>query len=450
MIAAMILLFAAGYLLIALEHKVKINKAATALLMCGALWTLYSLAGGNTALPAELLTHLGDTCEILIFLLGAMTVVDLVDTHGGFNVITDRIATRDRRRLLWLLSAVAFFLSAVLDNMTTTIVMVMMMRRLVSERRERWIFASVIVIAANSGGAWSPIGDVTTIMLWMRGNVTALTLMKSLLLPCLVSVAIPTAIASRLIARGTTAATAVAPQGGTSSATALPAGVSPAMSRLILVLGVGGLLFVPLFKELTGLPPYMGMIIVLGVMWSLLEILYDRKRDIEESIKNRVSKVLKHIDMPTILFFLGILLSVAALQSAGILGSAAAWLDREVHEVFTIAGAIGILSSVVDNVPLVAACMGMYPIADAAAVAASTDPAYLQQFVQDGLFWHLLTFCAGVGGSLLIIGSAAGVVAMGLEKIEFGWYLKHISLLALAGYLAGIGTILLEHLLLGI
>lgn len=438
----MVLIFVVGYLFIALEHKLKIDKAAIALLMCGTIWTVFSLLGNDENIGRELVDQLGDTCEILVFLIGAMTIVDLIDMHGGFNAITDHITTRNKRKLIWLLAIITFFMSAALDNMTTTIIMVMLLRRIIANKRERWVFAGLIVIAANSGGAWSPIGDVTTIMLWMRGNITSLPLMESLFLPCLVSVVIPTAIASRYVGnRKTSVADA--------SAERLPKGVGPRLSKFILITGVLSLLFVPVFKELTHLPPYMGMMVSLGVMWVLTEIIYDRKRNIEESIKNRISKVLKHIDMPTILFFLGILMSVAALQSAGVLTDIATWLDKQVHEVFTIAGVIGILSSVVDNVPLVAACMGMYPIADAAAIAASTDPTYLQNFVQDGVFWHLLTYCAGVGGSLLIIGSAAGVVAMGLEKINFGWYLKRISLLALAGYIAGIGVILLEHLLLG-
>ena len=374
MITTMILLFVVGYLFIALEHKTRIDKSAVALLMAGAIWTVFSLMGNDPKIQHELVDQLGDTCEILVFLIGAMTIVDLIDSYGGFSVITDHITTRNKRKLMWLLSIITFFMSAALDNMTTTIIMVMLLRRLIANKKERWIFASVIVIAANSGGAWSPIGDVTTIMLWMRGNVT-------------------------------------------------------------------------------GLPPYMGMMVSLGFMWILTEIIYDRKRSIrnmEESIQPRVSKVLKHIDMPTILFFLGILMAVGALQTGGVLTDMADWLDKTVHEVFTIAGAIGLLSSVVDNVPLVAACMGMYPVSDAAAVAASVDPAFAQNFVQDGLFWHLLTYCAGVGGSLLIIGSAAGVVAMGLEKINFGWYLKRITLLALAGYVAGIAVIWLEHMIVGL
>ena len=403
MLATLIAIFCAGYLLIALEHKINVNKSAIALLMCGALWALFSLAGGGMRTGTQLAEQLSSTCEILIYLIGAMTIVDLIDTHGGFNVITSRIRTRNKRRLLWLLALVTFFMSA------------------------------------NSGGAWSPIGDVTTIMLWMRGNVAAGPLMANLILPSLLSVAVPAALACRLVGKGETADTAAAPQ-------ELPQGVEPRMSRLILTVGVGGLLFVPVFKEATGLPPYMGMTIALGAIWVLTEILYDRRRDMEASIQNRVSKVVKHIDMPTILFFLGILMAVGALQSAGILTDMARWFDKHLHEPFLIAGLIGILSSVVDNVPLVAACMGMYPVADAVGAAASADPAFMQNFVADGLFWHLLSYAAGVGGSLLIIGSAAGVVAMGLEKIDFGWYLRKITPLALAGYAAGLLAIWLQHL----
>lgn len=439
MLASLIAIFCAGYLLIALEHKIGINKSAVALLMCGALWAIFSLAGHDPQIGAQLTAQLGSTCEILVYLIGAMTIVDLIDTHGGFNVITSRIRTRSKRRLLWLLVVITFFMSAVLDNMTTAIIMIMLLRRIVPEQRDRWIFAGLIVVAANSGGAWSPIGDVTTIMLWMRGNVAAGPLMANLILPSLLSVAVPTALACRLVGKGETADTAAAPQ-------ELPQGVEPRMSRLILTVGVGGLLFVPVFKEATGLPPYMGMTIALGAIWVLTEILYDRRRDMEASIQNRVSKVVKHIDMPTILFFLGILMAVGALQSAGILTDMARWFDKHLHEPFLIAGLIGILSSVVDNVPLVAACMGMYPVAGAAGAAASADPAFMQNFVADGLFWHLLSYTAGVGGSLLIIGSAAGVVAMGLEKIDFGWYLRKITPLALAGYAAGLLAIWLQHL----
>ena len=446
MILAMILIFVLGYLCIALEHKLRIDKAAIALVMCSALWTIFSLFGHDVQIGTELIEHLGDTSEILFFLIGAMTIVDLIDRHGGFGIITDHITTRNKRKLLWILALITFFMSAVLDNMTTTIIMVMLLRRVVANYQERWIFASVIIIAANSGGAFSPIGDVTTIMLWMRGNVTSLPLIGSLFLPAIISVVIPTALASRFISDKNKSKDA---QKQTSAVNPLPPHVGPRLRKYILILGVGGLLFVPVFKALTGLPPYLGMLISLGALWVFTEAVYNRKHNMEESIKNRVSKVLKHIDMPTILFFLGILMSVAALQSAGLLTDFANFLDTNIHEVYTIAGITGLLSAVVDNVPLVAACMGMYPIVDPATLAASLDPTYMQAFVQDGIFWHLLAYCAGVGGSILIIGSAAGVVAMGLEKISFGWYLKRISLLALAGYLSGIVIIFLQHLIFG-
>ncbi len=443
MILTMILIFALGYACIALEHKIKIDKAATALFMFGAIWSIYALCSGDADTGATLLEHLGSTCETLIFLIGAMTIVDLIDTHGGFSVITDRITSRHKITLLWILAFITFIMSAVLDNMTTTIIMIMMLRKIVPDARERWIFAGVIIIAANSGGAWSPIGDVTTIMLWMRGNVTAVKLITFLILPCLASLVIPVMMAARLL-RGSSP---MLPPIDNSSA--LPDGIGKRFSRAVLYTGVAGLIFVPIFKSLTGLPPYVGMMLSLGVLWILTEWAYDhKKRGMEEEAKHRVSKVLKNIDMPTILFFLGILMSVAGLQSAGILNSAANFLDKNVHEVFTIASVVGILSSIIDNVPLVAACMGMYPTADAAAVAASIDPAYTQMFTPDGLFWLLLTYCAGVGGSILIIGSAAGVVAMGLEKIDFTWYLKNISLMAFLGYVAGIAVIYLESLII--
>ncbi len=300
MIITMILIFVLGYLCIALEHKLRIDKAAIALLMCGALWTVLSLLGNDAQIGTQLIEQLGDTSEILFFLIGAMTIVELIDRHGGFHVITDHIKTRNKRKLLWLLSIITFFMSAVLDNMTTTIIMIMLLRRMISGQKERWIFASVIVIAANSGGAFSPIGDVTTIMLWMRGNVTSGLLVAKLFLPALVSVIIPTAIACRYIPDEN------AHPEKLDTAPKLPPFVGPRFSHFVLVLGVGGLLFVPIFKAVTGLPPYLGMLISLGVLWVFTELVYDHKQNMEESIKNRVSKVLKHIDMPTILFFLGI------------------------------------------------------------------------------------------------------------------------------------------------
>lgn len=442
MILTMIILFALGYMCIALEHRIKIDKSATALAMFAVIWSVYALASGDADTGSKLLEHLGSTCETLVFLIGAMTIVDLIDRNGGFSIITDHITSRNKITLLWTLAFITFFMSAVLDNMTTTIIMIMMLRKLVPTLRDRWIYAGVIIIAANTGGAWSPIGDVTTIMLWMRGNVTAGSLILYLMVPCLVSMVIPVVMAMRKLRGGTL----MLPQ--VDAATPLSRGVGKRFSRGVLCLGVAGLLFVPVFKSLTGLPPYVGMMLSLGVVWIVTEWIYGhRKLNISEDSKHRVSQIVKNIDMPTILFFLGILMSVAGLQTAGILSDTANFLDRSIHEVFTITSIIGVLSSVIDNVPLVAACIGMYPMPDVAAIAASADPAYAQLFAPDGLFWLLLSYCAGVGGSILIIGSAAGVVAMGLERIDFAWYLKNISLMAFVGYMAGIVVILMESIL---
>ena len=439
----MIILFALGYMCIALEHKIKIDKSATALAMFGVIWSVYALASGDADTGSKLLEHLGSTCETLVFLIGAMTIVDLIDRHGGFSIITERITTRNKITLLWTLAFITFFMSAVLDNMTTTIIMIMMLRKIVPTVRDRWIFAGVIIMAANTGGAWSPIGDVTTIMLWMRGNVSAGSLILYLLVPCLVAMVIPVAMAMRQLRQGALMLPPV------ETTTPLPSGVGKRFSRGVLCLGVVGLLFVPVFKSLTGLPPYVGMMLSLGVVWIVTEWIYGHhKVSMREDAKHRVSQIVKNIDMPTILFFLGILMSVAGLQTAGILSHTAHLLDSNIHEVFTITSIIGVLSSVIDNVPLVAACIGMYPVADVTAIAASADPAYAQLFTPDGLFWLLLSYCAGVGGSILIIGSAAGVVAMGLEKIDFTWYLKNISLMALLGYAAGIAVIFVESLVL--
>ena len=439
----MIILFALGYMCIALEHKIKIDKSATALAMFGVIWSVYALASGDADTGSKLLEHLGSTCETLVFLIGAMTIVDLIDRHGGFSIITERITTRNKITLLWTLAFITVFMSAVLDNMTTTIIMIMMLRKIVPTVRDRWIFAGVIIMAANTGGAWSPIGDVTTIMLWMRGNVSAGSLILYLLVPCLVAMVIPVAMAMRQLRQGALMLPPV------ETTTPLPSGVGKRFSRGVLCLGVVGLLFVPVFKSLTGLPPYVGMMLSLGVVWIVTEWIYGHhKVSMREDAKHRVSQIVKNIDMPTILFFLGILMSVAGLQTAGILSHTAHLLDSNIHEVFTITSIIGVLSSVIDNVPLVAACIGMYPVADVTAIAASADPAYAQLFAPDGLFWLLLSYCAGVGGSILIIGSAAGVVAMGLEKIDFTWYLKNISLMAFLGYAAGIAVIFMESVLL--
>ena len=440
MFIAIIVIFILGYACIALEHNIRIDKAASALLMCGAIWTVYTLCVGIEEAGQDLVHHLGETCETLFFLIGAMTIVDIIDKHGGFSLITENISTKEKNRLVWILIATTFFMSAVLDNMTTTIIMVMVLRRLIQHKPTRWVFIGIVIIAANSGGAWSPIGDVTTIMLWMRGNITAPLLVEHLLVPCIVSVVIPGIIVSRMIKAGNISQEnlAVSP---------LPEGVGKKFRMTVLILGVAGLLFVPVYKAWTGLPPYLGIMISLGILWVVTEIVYNHKTIVKEERKQRVSRVIHNIDLPTILFFLGILMAVAGLQSVGILSGVAQWLDTNVHEVFTITGVVGVLSSIVDNVPLVAACMGMYPIADAASIAASADPAYMSMFVQDGLFWELLTYCAGVGGSMLIIGSAAGVVAMGLDKINFVWYLKKITWMAFLGYVAGIGVIYLQTLI---
>lgn len=445
MITFMIVLFVIGYIGIALEHVFHVNKATFALMMAGLLWGAYAMLGHDPNLQSDMVEALGDTCEIVVFLIGAMTIVELIDRYGGFNIIVHRIHAKSKRGLMWVLAFVAFFLSSILDNMTTTIIMVMMLRRMLSDQKERWMFASVIVLAANAGGAWSPIGDITTIMLWMKNYVSSVDLIVNLLLPSLVSVIVPTFIATRFIAEEPVEALNESDQR-----------VGYVLSRhhhklsvLILVCGVAGLLFVPVFKAITHLPPYMGILLSLGILWLLTELIVHRYR-LDGKIEGRISQVVKNIDMSTILFFLGILLAVAALQQAGILSALATWLNDTFHEVYVINGIIGVLSSIVDNVPLVAACMNMYPVATPDMIAAAADPAYTALFVEDGLFWHLLTFCAGVGGSLLIIGSAAGVVAMGIEKIQFMWYVKRITWMALLGYIAGMVCIWLETLIISI
>lgn len=445
MITSMIALFVLGYLMIALEHVLNVNKATFALLMSGILWAVYAMCSHDPNLSEDMVIALGDTCEIVVFLIGAMTIVELIDRYGGFNIIVHRIHAKNKRGLMWVLALVAFFMSSILDNMTTTIIMVMMLRRLLSNQKERWLFACVIVLAANSGGAWSPIGDITTIMLWMKNYVSSVDLIVNLLIPSLVSVVIPTFIATRYVKSEPVEQLNSGDQRIGYELSRHHRG----LSKLVLCCGVAGLLFVPIFKSITHLPPYMGILISLGCLWLLTELIVRHYR-LDGKIEGRISQVVRHIDMSTILFFLGILLSVGALQQAGILNELAHWLDRNLHEPYTINGIIGVLSSIVDNVPLVAACMNMYPVATDAMVTAAADPTYMSFFVEDGLFWHLLTFCAGVGGSLLIIGSAAGVVAMGIEKIPFMWYAKRITWLAFLGYVAGIATIWIETLIITI
>lgn len=438
----MLIIFVIGYLLIASEHVLRINKATFALIMCGVLWAVYAVWTHDPQVNHSLVVALGDTCEIVVFLIGAMTIVELIDRYGGFNIIVRRIHARDKRKLMWILALVAFFMSSILDNMTTTIIMVMMLRRMLANYKERWLFACIIVIAANSGGAWSPIGDITTIMLWMKNYVSSVDLILNLIVPCIVSVVIPCLIATRAVSPSPM-------EELNTQDSRVGYEVSKhhrGLSRLILCCGVGGLLFVPVFKAATGLPPYIGILISLGLLWLLTELIV-RHYQLDGKMEGRISQSLRAIDMSTILFFLGILLAVSALQQAGILNVMATWLNENIHEPYTINGIIGVLSSIVDNVPLVAACMNMYPVATDAMIAASADPSYVSIFVEDGLFWHLLTFCAGVGGSMLIIGSAAGVVAMGIEKIPFMWYMKKITGLAFLGYIAGMVVIWLETLI---
>lgn len=441
MITAMIALFVVGYICIASEHVLHINKATFALILCGVLWAVYAMQGHDPNLSEDMITALGDTCEIVVFLIGAMTIVELIDRYGGFNIIVRRIKAKNKRGLLWIMAGVAFILSAILDNMTTTIIMVMVLRRMLSERKERWLFASVIVIAANAGGCWSPIGDITTIMLWMKNYVSSADLITNLLIPSIVAVVIPTWIASRHVKSEPVEALNESDQRVGYVLSEHHRG----LSVTILICGVAGLLFVPVFKALTHLPPYMGILLSLGVLWFVTELIV-RHYELDGKIEGRISQVMSRIDMSTILFFLGILMAVAALSQAGILGSLAGWLNEAVHEVYLINIIIGVFSSIVDNVPLVAACMDMYPVANDALIVASADPSYTALFVEGGLFWRLLTFSAGVGGSMLIIGSAAGVVAMGIEKISFTWYLRRISWLALVGYLSGLGAIALMEL----
>lgn len=441
MIIAMIVLFVIGYMGIASEHVLHVNKATFALILCGVLWSVYAMCGHDPNLSQDMITALGDTCEIVVFLIGAMTIVELIDRYGGFNIVVSRIHAKNKRGLLWTMSSLAFFLSAILDNMTTTIIMVMMLRRMLTDQKERWIFASVIVLAANAGGVWSPIGDITTIMLWMKNYVSSGDLVTNLLLPASISLVIPTWIASYSIKPGPI-------EELNESDKRIGYVLSehhPGISIAILICGVAGLLFVPVFKAVTHLPPYMGILLSLGILWLVTELIV-RHFKLDGKIEGRISQIVRHIDMSTIMFFLGILMAVAALSQSGILGEMAAWLNENVHEVYIINIIIGILSSIIDNVPLVAACMDMYPVMTDSMLAVSADPSYEMFFTEGGLFWRLLTFSAGVGGSMMIIGSAAGVVAMGIEKIPFMWYVKRISWLALVGFLSGIGVIFLMEL----
>lgn len=434
---AIVTVFLAGYVCIALESVIKVNKAAVALLMFVACWTLLMVAPGiyypgtSDAVGAALESIedcLGETSTTLFFLMGAMTIVEVVDQNGGFNFVRDLLRTTSKRRLLWRIALMTFFLSAILDNLTTSIVLIMVLRKLVPERHDRLIYDAIIVIAANSGGAFSPIGDVTTIMLWNSGMITALKSIVCLLVPSLLSMLVP----AFLLQFGLNGQLQ---QTSGKSATNSEQELTAWERKTVFVLGVGGLIFVPVFRHLTGLPPFMGILLVLGLLWATTELFYAHLK-VEESASHRVSRLLSHIDMATILFFLGILMAVNCLKEVGVLTALGQWLDNASGDNhFLVTGIIGIISSIVDNVPLVAGCMGMYPLAPTGDMAV------------DGTFWQLLAYCAGVGGSMLIIGSAAGVVVMGLEGISFGWYLKRVTPIALLGYLAGMLCYWLQSLI---
>jgi len=450
----MAVLFVIGYLCIAFEHPLKIDKAATALLTAVLTWTVLVL-GADTIVPllqpgshdpgdssamvvTSLRHHLGEIAEILFFLLGAMTIVELIDSHEGFKVITDRIQTRKRVHLLWIIGLLTFFLSAVLDNLTTTIVMVSLLRKLIRGRPERWLYVGIVVIAANAGGAWSPIGDVTTTMLWIGGQITASGVITALFLPSMVCLLVPLIILSfRLHGE------APRPRPRAHLAEKVPPTTTPSERNLVLALGLASLLFVPIFKTVTHLPPYMGILFGLAVLWIATEIIH-RHKNPEDKHKLSVVGVLRKVDTPSVLFFLGILLAVAALATAGHLTQVATALREAFGHIYAINYAIGLLSAVVDNVPLVAGSMKMYPLISPATLAgaAAEETGWLSQFIVDGNFWEMLAFCAGTGGSTLIIGSAAGVAAMGMEKISFIWYVKRVSLLAFLGYTGGVVTYL--------
>jgi Na+/H+ antiporter NhaD/arsenite permease-like protein len=431
MILTIILIFVIGYVLVALEHPIKINKTATALIMgvlCWAVYALLSAEPDREHIVEQLGENLTETAEILFFLMGAMTVVELIDAHDGFTLITDRIASRNPRVLLWIISLLTFFLSALLDNLTSSIVMVSVTRKLVKDEQQRLLIAGMIIVSANAGGAWSPIGDVTTTMLWIGGQVTTLNIIRQLLLPSLVAIVVPLVVLTLTYKPDSTGVVALDAEGVSRPY------VTPAARRdrrLMLSIGLGGLLFVPIFKTVTHLPPYMGMMLVLGVIWVASEIIHSDKDEAERQPLT-AAHALSRIDIPSILFFLGILLAVGVLQATGVLQSLAEWLNQTVGNLDVIVLLIGVFSAIVDNVPIVAAAMGMYD---------------LQTFPADSKLWEFLAYCAGTGGSLLVIGSAAGVAVMGMENIGFGWYIRKISWLALLGYVAGALVFLAEYAL---
>lgn len=423
MMTLVAVVFVLAYVAIALEHPIKINKSASALIAAGLMWTLYSLASplGVHHVVEQLTEKLGETAAIVFFLIGAMTIVEVTDAHGGFEVITKRIKAQKLSTLLWIIGFITFFLSAILDNMTTTIVMVALMKKLLKDHHQRLFFAGIIVIAANAGGAWSPIGDVTTTMLWIGGQITTIAIMKGLIIPSLINLVVPVAVTS-LFMKGS-----VVPPEHKHAEHSFT--TSEFEKKLMFFMGMGSLLFVPIFKSITHLPPYLGILLSLGILWLVGELVH-RKKTEDEKEHLTLSKALKRIDMASVVFFIGILLAVATLSANGMLPALAGWLDAKVGNQAVIVMLIGLASAVVDNIPLVAASMGMYPLA---------------QFPADSFIWEFMAYCAGTGGSMLIIGSAAGVAAMGLEKIEFFWYVRKISALALIGYLSGAAAYIVQY-----
>lgn len=416
-----IIIFIVGYISIAAEHYIKINKAASAILTGVLCWTVYILTEhASHHVNAMLMESVAEISGILFFLMGAMTIVEIIDAHSGFDVITNRITAKSKLKLLWITGLIAFFLSAVLDNLTTTIVMIALLSKLVENNDEKMFFIGIVVIAANAGGAWSPIGDVTTTMLWIGGQITSIDIITKLLVPSLVCLVVPLLLISFRM------------KGTIQSQLAHHMYVNRRERNLVFFAGIAALVFVPVFKSVTHLPPFMGMLFGLGVLWIITELLHKNK-NIEDKNNFTIVKALERIDLPSILFFLGILLSVASLQATGQLKLLAQFLDTTIENITGIVLSIGLLSAIVDNVPLVAAAMGMYD---------------LNTYPTDHYFWSFLSYCAGTGGSALIIGSAAGVAAMGIAKINFFWYLKKITPLALLGYFAGAGAYLLQEFLM--
>ena len=430
-VTIMVVAFVIGYALIAVESVTKINKAAIAILMCVVCWTLLAIGHSQIGLADFNLTHaiernLGEAGTTLFFLMGAMTIVEVVDQHGGFKWVRGALRSKTKRGLLWKIAFMTAILSAVLDNLTTSIVMILLLHKLINDVKDRMWYASCVVIAANAGGAFSPIGDVTTIMLWNGKMITASGVISEIILPSFISFIIPTAIIQYKL-KGNLELVADEHENTVSE-------VTKTQRKTIFALGVGGLCCVPVFHTITHLPAFMGILAVLGILWGVTEIFY-RRRDEHDPKARRVVHILSHIDMATILFFLGILMAVATLSEIGVLTAVGEWLDTTVGNDYLVTGAIGVLSSIVDNVPLVAGAMKMYTVTSAEMLAANPE---LANLAVDGVFWQLLAYCAGVGGSMLIIGSAAGVVVMGLERISFGWYMKNITWIAFVGYLAGL------------